>query len=345
MNRPLLFITRISAYAIAVTLSATASLTPCLAAPQIQVDEATYNFGDVHVTAATEKIEHVYKIQNSGDTDLVIEKVKTSCGCTTASLSTKLLAPGDSVDLSAKLSLKGRNGNMTKSITIESNDPQSPKLRLELKVNALREVTLQPRFVTFRVDPKTSSAPDRSIVLIFDGDKDYHLTSIVTNNVPFCSIEQKTVREGKEYHILVKLKENAAATKSRKTGKLLIHTDHPDYTAIEVPISYHIFSQPVRTAVSVYPSTIRLPKHLEAGKTYTHALLVRSNRNIPLKVLEIIPPNEHVLISTQSVNRAYVRYAIEFTKITDDMDGKTVNLRAETQDKKEHSFAIPIRLK
>jgi hypothetical protein len=41
--------------------------------PKITADEATYEFGAI---AATDSVEHVFKIRNAGDADLKIERVE-----------------------------------------------------------------------------------------------------------------------------------------------------------------------------------------------------------------------------------------------------------------------------
>ncbi|MDA1043852.1 MAG: DUF1573 domain-containing protein [Verrucomicrobia bacterium] len=315
------------------------------AAPQIHVDQAVHDFGAVRVSLDNQSVEHIFKISNHGDEDLIIHKVNTSCGCTTTKLSKNTLAPGDSVELTASLSLKGRRGPMAKSITVTSNDSASPSLNMQLIVDAQRDVDVSPAFVNFRIDSKQKSALTQSIVITFDGSQDYHLTAMTTNTVPFCSIEHNVVREGKEVRINLKLLEEAVQAQPKQNATLTLHTDHPDYATIEVPVSYYTYEQAARPPVSIYPQIINVPAKMDAGTTFKQALLVRSNYNTPITVLEITPPGEHIAISTQSVNSAYIRYQIEFTQIDPEINGKTMLIRTQTQDRDEQTFNIPINIR
>lgn len=96
-------------------------------APKIRVDQAIYDFGEVIAGIA---VTHTFVLTNTGDAPLVITKVQTSCGCTTTALSKTTLEPGESVELTATFDSTHYSGKVGKSITVESNDPDTPKLVL-----------------------------------------------------------------------------------------------------------------------------------------------------------------------------------------------------------------------
>ena len=102
-----------------------------LAAPQITVDNGVYKFGTALEGFV---VTHTFVITNAGDQTLAISRVGTSCGCTTTDLAKKSLAPGESVNLDAIFDTVGYGGRtVTKMIYVESNDPATPKLVLQLK--------------------------------------------------------------------------------------------------------------------------------------------------------------------------------------------------------------------
>ncbi len=93
-----------------------------VAAPSIHVDNDTYDFGTIPEGYA---IEHTFVLTNDGDETLIIDNVKAPCGCTTAELATKVLEPGESVDLRAVLGTTGYGGQtVSKTIYVYSNDPR-----------------------------------------------------------------------------------------------------------------------------------------------------------------------------------------------------------------------------
>lgn len=98
------------------------------ASPKIAVDGSVYDFGEVLEGMA---VVHTFVLMNVGDEPLTIEDIQVSCGCTTTSLSTSTLAPGEAVDLEVTFDSAGFSGKMVKEIDVISNDPSTPKLTLQ----------------------------------------------------------------------------------------------------------------------------------------------------------------------------------------------------------------------
>lgn len=114
-----------------------ASLSPeALAkAPVINVDNTEFNFGKIN---QGEKVDHVYVLTNSGKSDLLIRKVKASCGCTAVQPEKKVIAPGESVNIKTVFNSAGKTGNQNKTVTIITNDPKKSKLILWVKGEVIK---------------------------------------------------------------------------------------------------------------------------------------------------------------------------------------------------------------
>ena len=65
-------------------------------------------------------------MKNKGDELLKIHGVSSTCGCTTLKLKERKIQPGDEVDLKFFVDTRGKLGMVEKTITIHSNDPESP---------------------------------------------------------------------------------------------------------------------------------------------------------------------------------------------------------------------------
>lgn len=91
------------------------------AGPTITVDSDTYEFGSV---VEGYSVTHTFTLQNVGDEELVISRIRVSCGCTATKLATDHLAPGESVDFTVTVNTTGFNGTIVKSIYVYSNDPE-----------------------------------------------------------------------------------------------------------------------------------------------------------------------------------------------------------------------------
>jgi hypothetical protein len=98
-------------------------------APQISFKEMNKDFGKVK---EGETINHEFLFTNTGQSDLIIRKIKASCGCTTVNPKVTVIKPGQSSSLSASFRTSGFTGRQSKSITVITNDPKSPTLMLRL---------------------------------------------------------------------------------------------------------------------------------------------------------------------------------------------------------------------
>jgi len=116
---------------VSIALLLVLSAVAVLAAPQIIVDSSIYEFGTVLEGVV---VTHTFILTNAGDQPLAISRVRVTCGCTATALAKKDLAPGESVNLDAIFDTVGYGGrSVTKMIYVESNDPATPKLVLQLK--------------------------------------------------------------------------------------------------------------------------------------------------------------------------------------------------------------------
>ena len=110
-------------------------------APKIVCDQPIYDFGTTNNSGF---VEHNYPIRNAGTLSLEIRNVRASCGCTAVKPSQSVIPPGGEATIGAKLDLRGRSGMQIKSITVDSNDPQTPSLILQLKGTAVQALRADP---------------------------------------------------------------------------------------------------------------------------------------------------------------------------------------------------------
>lgn len=103
--------------------------------PKLKLNKTEYNFGDVE---EGKLVETKIGFKNVGNAELIISDVKTSCGCTAALLSSKKLQPGESGNLRIELDTNGREGKLTRTIVIYSNDPEGPNQVITLNANILK---------------------------------------------------------------------------------------------------------------------------------------------------------------------------------------------------------------
>jgi len=87
--------------------------------PKIKFEEEDFNFG---IIIEGEKVQHSYKFENTGKSDLIISDVQTSCGCTSSKNFTKKpLKPGEKGEIEIEFDSTEKSGDIKKIITVISN--------------------------------------------------------------------------------------------------------------------------------------------------------------------------------------------------------------------------------
>ena len=101
-------------------------------APVVSFDEKSHDFGDIN---QGDEVEYTFQMKNEGKRDLVIRRVKTSCGCTAVTPEKKVITQSESVPLKVKFNSRGKHGRQNKSITVITNDPKNPTTILRISSN------------------------------------------------------------------------------------------------------------------------------------------------------------------------------------------------------------------
>ena len=92
-----------------------------LAAPHMELEPEEHDFGSV---AQDTELVYEFNVKNTGSEDLMIRRISTSCGCTAAVTSDRVVPPGGATLLRVTLQTRKRTGVLQKSISVASNDPR-----------------------------------------------------------------------------------------------------------------------------------------------------------------------------------------------------------------------------
>ena len=104
----------------------------------IQFLDTFYNFGDIQYESNG---RCYFEFTNTSKKDLIINNVKTSCGCTRPEWPEKPIKPGDKGKIGITYNTK-ISGNFYKNITVYSNTEDSPT-KLFVKGNVAEEEVLK----------------------------------------------------------------------------------------------------------------------------------------------------------------------------------------------------------
>lgn len=199
-------------------------LAACLAAPtafaQLKWDTTAI---EIKATQKDKKVRAVYKFENVGNQPVKIKEVKTSCGCTTASLAKKTYAPGERGEISATMTLPTEGGTRKKSIYVHTDDPQNPTYTLSISGSTPAYLALSARSLQWNLnDPLTP----KSLVLSAGTERAVKITKLTVAPAEF-EIALETIEEGREYKVTV----TPSSTARVRYGVVNIETDLPEDVA------------------------------------------------------------------------------------------------------------------
>ena len=111
--------------------------------PRLFVAQRIQDLGSV---IEGDKVMITWMLENRGDANLEIERTTAACGCTVVQLSDddKVIPPGKTLNLKAEFDSTSRRETQTKTISVLSNDPTEPELKLEFRAKVELLFELDP---------------------------------------------------------------------------------------------------------------------------------------------------------------------------------------------------------
>jgi len=93
----------------------------------------THDFGTIE---EGDKVSQEFVFTNTGDEPLIINNVKSSCGCTSKEWPKEPIAPGQESKIVVEFNSKGKAGKQNKTVTVNANtDPNPIRLTIKAQVN------------------------------------------------------------------------------------------------------------------------------------------------------------------------------------------------------------------
>ncbi len=89
---------------------------------------------ELHATASAydKDLKVRYQFVNKGDKPVTITSFQSSCGCVVPKVRNQVVAPGQPGEIEVLVDLDLRQGKQKKLITVNTNDPDDPKIVLQL---------------------------------------------------------------------------------------------------------------------------------------------------------------------------------------------------------------------
>ena len=190
-------------------------------------EKAIQNFhrlpGDGH-------LETKFAFRNAGKTPVTVQKVRTSCGCTSAKLGRDTYTPGESGEVSVRFTFGDRKGPHRKIITVITDDKPEPT-ELSLQVWIEEPMTITPALVFWKTGEAGAA---KSVQMTTSPGTPVRVKSIASSN-PRIAAKLETIKAGEQYAVSV----TPADTSKKESAEITVETDYP----ADQPRSYTIHAR------------------------------------------------------------------------------------------------------
>lgn len=200
-------------------------------APKITVRETVFDFGTL---LEGQKAVHKFTIENTGNAPLVIEKIKTTCGCTTGDYTKGEIAPGAEGEVTLQVNTKGYGGRkMSKAATVYTNDPSIKGVKLRMTGNVVVFADIDPESIKLVGSPEETV---RAVVKIVPTEAyPFHIVGKpeTGRDTYRCTLEEKN-------GVYILTAENLATEDMVYFDSVVLKTDNPDNPEIRIRVSGRI---------------------------------------------------------------------------------------------------------
>jgi len=201
------------------------------AVPDMEFTSTQFDFGEVY---QGEKVLHAFEFVNAGQDPLLIDRVRSSCGCTAVLLSDKNLAPGAKGQVQANFDSTRFRGTVSKTIYLYSNDPAKPVMQLKIKGEVIEIIAVEPEQVNFGTVAGDQSLVSK-VVLRNQGEKPLTLGPPSTTAAELQAEMSKTIlAKGEEVSIELMLSPKPGTV--RFSGYVLVPVDGVPKNQLRIPV-------------------------------------------------------------------------------------------------------------
>jgi len=133
------------------------------------------SFGKIYQTG--KKVHEVLTLKNTGEENITIRNVHTSCGCTVASVSDSLIAPGKQTTVQVEFNPAGYTGEVTKNIYITTSDPKNQMITVTMTGYVTYALQPTPAYATF-FNVKPGKSDSTNITLTNTSNETIQITKV-----------------------------------------------------------------------------------------------------------------------------------------------------------------------
>ncbi|MGQ3685400.1 MAG: DUF1573 domain-containing protein [Candidatus Loosdrechtia sp.] len=244
--------------------------------PKIVFEKQVHDFGKQYIG---EILNYKFKFKNKGSGELVIYKVKSSCGCTAALVSKNKLLKNEEGEIDITFNPGQQTGKISKSIIVDSNDQDNPGYTLTVIAEVFEEVSVTPKRVHFGIIKKGERA-----VKILDikttPELGIEVVKVESPN-PYIAIILMTKEENHySYQLVIDDYDHIG----KFTGIIFVYTTSKRQERVDVP-----FFGEIAGDLTFYPETLSFGTARKGHSPKRTVIVNFLNKGVKIKKIEIDP--------------------------------------------------------
>lgn len=260
-----------------------------------------HDFGTV---ARAAKVEYVFEIENIYEETLHIAGVRTSCGCTSASLMKDTLKTWEKGGVVATFNTASFLGHRNATITVTIDKPFYAEVQLNVQGYIRSDVVFAPGAVDFgSVDQGTPT--QRKVSVTYAGRSNWQIVDVRCANSNFeVELSEAQRSNGRvTYDMIVHLKPEAP--EGALQDQLVIVTNDPKSSTVPLAVEGRVVSPLTLSPASLFLGT------LKPGQSVSKKLVVKAKQ--PFQVREVRCGDARFQIDVPSDSKSVHVIPITFT--------------------------------
>jgi len=262
---------------------------PIEGGPRLELERVNHDFGAVDDTEAQTT---TFKFTNTGDRTLVMQQPKSSCGCTAGALEQLEYLPGESGEITVTFNPEGRHGEQHKTVTLTSNDPNSPRQTIDIHSFVRQVVAFSPIGRTTFGNIALGTTPAKTVTvtgqdtsfqitdLKVDKPETFEVSIIDEHEVEVTDPYSEEPRTVRQYELEVKVLPGAPV--GRTLGRVNVFTNDErrelTFYPLTVTVQGDLRAMPARSVIGV----------VQPGGEFSRTIEIQSTSGKEFQVFEAV---------------------------------------------------------
>tara|TARA_R110002049_G_scaffold25016_1_gene88222 strand:- start:9660 stop:10703 length:1044 start_codon:yes stop_codon:yes gene_type:complete len=250
------------------------------------------------------KAEYRFELENKFEEDVHIAGVRTSCGCTTPSITKETLQSREKGAVIATFNTNTFIGKKSATITVVFDKPYYAEVQLKVTGFIRTDITFDPPEVSFGELPSGQSA-EREVVITHSGNSNWQITDVRSH----CSDLQVRLNPPERspglvrYRMLVRLNKDVDEGELRE--RLTLISNDRDFPTTEMSISGRI-----RPSLTVSPASVSLGT-ATPNSVVERRLVIRGEE--PFEITDVVCGDERFEFEVPGGNKKIQFVKLRFT--------------------------------